>query len=207
MGREETTGRFIARLLLTPPENGRTAAAGFIGVGNGKAKKETKKIPPIVIDADALVLMSKEADWTQKLRNEAVLTPHPGEMAALTGLSIDEIQAQRIEVARKFAQQWKQTVVLKGALTVVANKNGQVAIIPVATSALAKAGTGDVLSGMICGLMAQGLTPWDAAVTGAWIHGQAGLTASKRMGCDEAVLANDVIQSIPEVYKRIFNRE
>ncbi len=207
MGREETTGRFIARLLLTPPENGKTAAAGFIGVGNGRAKKEAKKIPPLVIDADALVLMAKEANWQQKLRAEAVLTPHPGEMAALTGLSIDEIQAQRIEIARKYAQQWKQTVVLKGALTVVAGKNGRVAIIPVATSALAKAGTGDVLSGMIGGLMAQGLTPWNAAVAGAWMHAQAGLTASKRVGCDESVLAADVIQSIPEVYKRISSRK
>ncbi len=205
IGREDTTARFIHKMLFSSAENVRTVPAGFIGVGNDKTKKEKHDLPPMVIDADSLTLISREKDWPQKIQTKVVLTPHPGEMATLTGLPIEEIQAQRIETARKFARLWQQTVVLKGGLTVVASEDGKVGIIPVATSALAKAGTGDVLAGMIGGLIAQGLALWDAAAAGAWIHAQAGLLASKRIGADEAVLASDVIQSISEVYRLIHN--
>jgi NAD(P)H-hydrate epimerase len=108
-----------------------------------------------------------------------------------------------MEVARRFALQWGQTVVLKGPLTVVAGADGHIAVLPVATSSLAKAGTGDVLAGMIAGLLAQGLSTWEAALVGAWMHAQAGLAARKIVGCDESVLAGDVIRAIPEVYKLI----
>jgi len=77
-----------------------------------------------------------------------VLTPHPGEMSLLTGLPVDEIQNDRIEIARKHARQWKVTLVLKGALTVIADPEGNVSVVPVATASLAKAGTGDVVAGM-----------------------------------------------------------
>lgn len=202
-GREETTTRFIHKLLFSTSENGRNIPVGFIGVGNGKVKKEKHVLPPMVIDADALTLIAREKDWVQKIQTKVVLTPHPGEMATLTGLPVDEIQAQRVEIARRYARQWKQTVVLKGGLTVIAGEDGKIGIIPVATSALAKAGTGDVLAGMIGGLMAQGLPTWDAAVTGAWIHAQAGRLAGRRMGANESVLASDVLRSISEVYRRI----
>ncbi len=132
-----------------------------------------------------------------------MLTPHPGEMAILTGLTVEEIQKDRAGVAQKYACEWRQTVVLKGALTIVANPAGRVAVIPVACSGLAKAGSGDVLAGMIGGLLAQGLDPWQAAVTGAWLHARAGVAATETIGCAEAVLAGDVIKAIPQVYRQL----
>ena len=87
---------------------------------NKKVVSEKTQYPPLVIDADALRLLSKTQNWHEKLPSRAVLTPHPGEMAALTGLPIEEIQKDRITIARKYAMLWKQVVVLKGALTVVA---------------------------------------------------------------------------------------
>ena len=90
-------------------------------------------------------------------------------------------------------------VVLKGALTVIAKPDGRVTVIPVASSALAKAGTGDVLSGLIVGLLAQGVEPYSAAIAGTWIHAQAGLFALDRVGNPASVMASDVIDSISDV--------
>ena len=111
----------------------------------------------MVIDADGLKLLARVDDWPDRLPEQAVLTPHPGEMAILTGLTVQEIQADRLGTAAGFARQWGHVVVLKGAMTVIAAPDGQVGVIPVATSALAQAGTGDVLAGMIAGLRAQGM--------------------------------------------------
>ncbi len=132
-----------------------------------------------------------------------MLTPHPGEMSLLTGLSVPEIQRDRVGITRKYASEWHQTVVLKGALTVVADPVGKVAVIPVACSGLAKAGSGDALAGMIGGLLAQRLNTWQAAVTGAWVHAKAGVAATEAIGCAETVLASDVIHAVPKVYRQI----
>jgi len=203
LGREETTFRFIQEFLFPHAGDGRASTAGFIGVGNNKARKEPRSLPPMVIDADALVLMSKVKDWAKKMKDVCVLTPHPGEMSSLTGLSIEEIQSNRVEVVRRYAQEWQQTVVLKGALTVIATKDGETVTIPVATSALAKAGTGDVLAGMIGGYLAQGLDTRSAAIAGAWMHAHAGLAAGKILGANESVLASDLIRAIPVVYEKL----
>ncbi len=101
----------------------------------------------MVIDADALKCLTKIKEWWKLLSDDVILTPHPGEMSILTGLPINEIQKDRIGIAKKYAQQWNKVVVLKGALTVIANPDAKVCVIPVATSALAHAGTGDVLAG------------------------------------------------------------
>jgi NAD(P)H-hydrate epimerase len=167
LGREDTTFRFVQGLLFEQADVRRSSTAGFVGVSNSKAKKETRTLPPMVIDADALIMLSRINEWPKKLNHSCVLTPHPGEMSALTGLPIEEIQSNRLEVARQYAQQWQQTVVLKGALTVIANRDGKTVVIPVATSALAKAGTGDILAGMIGGFLAQGVDTQSAAVAGA----------------------------------------
>jgi hydroxyethylthiazole kinase-like uncharacterized protein yjeF len=156
-------------------------------------------LPPLVIDADGLKLLSRIEGWTEMLPKQTILTPHPGEMAALTGKGVDEIQANRVDTARKFAQEWGQVVVLKGALTVVASPGGLTYTIPVATSALAKAGTGDVLAGMITGFRCQGLGALEAAICGAWVHAQAGLLAVEVTGDEAAVIASDVIEAIGEV--------
>lgn len=120
-------------------------------------------------------------------------------MSALTGLSIAEIQSNREEVTGKYAKEWGQVVVLKGAFTVIAAPDGRITIIPVATSALARAGTGDVLAGLIIGLRAQGVDAYEAAIAGAYIHAQAGLYAAENLGTTASVLASDVLNAIPNV--------
>ncbi|MEJ5225320.1 MAG: NAD(P)H-hydrate dehydratase, partial [Anaerolineales bacterium] len=125
--------------------------------------------------------------------------PHPGEMAALTGLDKDAIQADRLGTALKYAAEWGQVVVLKGAISVIAAPDGRAALVPVATPALARAGTGDVLAGLIVGLRAQGVDAFEAAAAGAWIHAQAGLYAADRVGNPASVLAGDVLDSVADV--------
>jgi len=154
---------------------------------------------PLVIDADGLRHLSKLNNWHEKMSVPVVLTPHPGEMSILTGMSKGEIQQDRHEVALRYAKEWGHIVVLKGAFTVIASPVGRSTIIPVATPALARAGTGDVLAGIIVGLLAQGLDAYNAAVAGAFIHAQAGLLAAENLGTTASVLASDVLDSVPAV--------
>lgn len=162
-----------------------------------------EKFPSLVVDADGLKLLVENDSWFEKLPRRSVLTPHPGEMSVLTGKSIGEIQAARVQTAEDFANRWGQIVVLKGAFTVIAEPHGRTAINPIATSALARAGTGDVLAGLIGGLRAQGLDAFDAAVIGVWIHSQAGIRAATRLGTPRCVLASDVLSAIPTVFSEL----
>ncbi len=201
LGTEETTAAFLRNLLASSTAAQSTPGFGFLTAQNsGKVSdKERSKLPPLVVDADGLRLMARVEGWAELLPPGSVLTPHPGEMSALTGLDVTEIQANRLEIARQFAKKWKTTVILKGALTVIAAEDGRACIIPVASAALAKAGSGDVLAGMVAGLLAQGRPAWEAAVAGAWIHAQAGLEAAEQLGGTAPVLASDVIDAIPRV--------
>src|SRR4029453_8784620 len=155
--------------------------------------------PPLIVDADGLKLLAQIKDWHTKLPSTAILTPHPGEMAVLTGLSKEDIQEDRDQIARKYAEEWGHVVVLKGAFTTIAAPDGRLTLIPIASPALARAGTGDVLAGLIVGLRAQGLDAYDAAVAGAWTHAQAGLYAADDLGTATSVMASDVLNSIPDV--------
>lgn len=201
IGREATTARFLRSLILDSGSDYRIPAGFPCLEKEAETYTAKQKLPPLVIDADGLYHLSEIRDWYKKVKTNLILTPHPGEMAALTGLSVAEVQMDRIGIARKFATVWGQTVVLKGALTVVADPAGSVAVIPIACSGLAKAGTGDVLAGMIGGLLGQGLKPWQAAVCGAWLHAKAGVAATQMIGCAESVQAGDVIDAIPKVYR------
>ncbi len=156
-----------------------------------------------VVDADGLKLLAQHKDWQSKLPRHTILTPHPGEMSVLTGMSTKEIQSERVQIAERFASQWGHVVVLKGAFTVIADPDGCTAVNPIATSALAKAGSGDVLAGLIAGLLAQGLGAFEAAVIGVWVHAQAGLMAAKRVKTTRCVLASDVIKAIPQVFDEL----
>ena len=111
-----------------------------------------------------------------------VLTPHPGEMSTLTGLTVAQIQTDREAVAKKWAQRWGACVVLKGAHTVIAAPGQPVAVAPFVNPGLATGGTGDVLSGVIVSLLAQGLGPYDAACCGVYLHGMAALQVTGRLG-------------------------
>lgn len=197
-GLEDTTGEFLSRLLTSSTHHG-SGKIGFVRATAEPPSKESPKIPPLVVDADGLKLLKRIPDWPAHLPAETILTPHPGEMSVLTGLTKEEIQADRLEIARKFSREWGHIVVLKGAFTIIAAPDGEAAIIPVATSALARAGTGDVLAGLIVGLRAQGMPAFSAAVAGAWIHAQAGLMAAESLGNTASVLAGDVLRASIDV--------
>jgi NAD(P)H-hydrate epimerase len=152
-----------------------------------------------VVDADGLKLLSRLENWPRRLPDEGVLTPHPGEMSVLTGLSTSEIQGDRMSVAERYSREWGHIVVLKGAFTVIAAPDGRSAVIPVASPALARAGTGDVLAGLIVGLRSQGVQGFEAAAAGSWIHARSGLRAAAVLGSTAAVLAGDVLEGVVDV--------
>jgi NAD(P)H-hydrate epimerase len=129
---------------------------------------------PMVIDADGLNALSRLKGWPDEVKCQAVLTPHPGELARLMSTDVATVQQNRLETARGCATAWRQTVVLKGAHTIVAAPDGRVLVSPFANAALATAGTGDVLAGVIAGLMAQDVEPFIAAGLGVYLHGAAG---------------------------------
>jgi NAD(P)H-hydrate epimerase len=200
-GTETTTKVFLEDLLAGKSVQKKASARiGFVHDESVKKQDDTEnKLPPMVIDADGLKLLAQIKDWQTKLPAHSILTPHPGEMSVLTGLSKEEIQENRQAVALKYAKEWGHVVVLKGAFTLIASPDGHVTMIPVASPALARAGTGDVLAGLIVGLRAQGLDAFGAAVAGAWIHAQAGLYAADDLGTTASVLAGDVLNSVSDV--------
>ena len=199
-GMENTTREFVENLIEGKFASKKTAQRiGFVHRESEKTEDVNSKLPSLIIDADGLKLLGQIKDWYQKIPGPAILTPHPGEMAGLTDLSNELIQEKREEIAAQYAKLWGHVVVLKGAFTVVAAPDGRVTVIPVATPALARAGTGDVLAGLIVGLRAQGLDAYEAAVAGAWIHARAGLYAADDLGTATSVLAGDVLDSISDV--------
>ena len=153
---------------------------------------------PVIVDADGLNGLAGIEGWWQELAFPAALTPHPGEMSTLTGVATSEIQSSRVETARTWSAHWGKTVALKGAHTVVATPGGMCRVSPFANPALASGGTGDVLSGVIAGLMAQGLTPDDATCCGVYLHGAAGEAVRRQMG-DTGTLAGDLLPILPSV--------
>ena len=156
----------------------------------------------VVIDADGLNNLSKMEGWWKELRLPAVVTPHPGELSRLTGLSTEEIQSERLAVARRCAGEWEVTVVLKGANTVVAAPDGRARLSPFANPGLASGGTGDVLAGAIVGLIAQGLAPFEAASLGVYLHGLAGELVRQELG-DAGVVAGDLLPALPRAIKAL----
>lgn len=162
---------------------------------------------PLVIDADALKILAQRQDWHTQLPGDVVLTPHPGEMAALTGKTTADVQENRWDVCRDAATQRGCTVVLKGAFTVVGAADGRLAVVPLASSALAHAGTGDVLAGLIAALMAQGMAGYEAACCAAWIHGQAGLRSIPVAGEAGGVTAGMVAAQISPVIGEVRNEK
>jgi NAD(P)H-hydrate epimerase len=151
---------------------------------------------PCLIDADGLNSVSKIDQWWP-IASDLVLTPHPGEMSRLTRISIEEIQQDRLGVAREHAEKWQCVVVLKGAGTVVAAPDGEAVINPTGGPNLATAGTGDVLSGIIGAMLVQGLSPFHAAVCGVYLHGHAGDLLRSELG-DIGTLASDLVDALPD---------
>ena len=157
---------------------------------------------PTLIDADGLKLLADIPDWWHKLPGMTVLTPHPGEMSVLTELSIVEIEENRWEIARSYAKKWGATLVLKGAVSAIGTPEGGLTINPVGDSALATAGSGDVLSGIIGGLMAQGMTSQKSAALGVWLHAKAGQRAHLCVETAAGVTAIDILDQVGREYLR-----
>lgn len=156
---------------------------------------------PCVLDADALNALAGQLELLDRAKCEILLTPHPGEMARLLGLSVAEVNADRIGVARQFALAHSVVLVLKGARTIIARPDGSVFVNPTGNVGMATAGTGDVLAGLTGALLAQGLSSEDAALVGVWAHGAAADVAVKARGF-LGLIASDVIESLGAVWTR-----
>ena len=163
----------------------------------------TRLEKPSVLDADALNALAGRPALLAECKVPLILTPHPGEMARLEGQATPQsVNADRIGTASRFAQQRGVILVLKGARTVVAHPNGQVAICPTGNPGMATAGTGDALTGIIVGLVAQGLNAWDAARAGTYLHGLAGDLAAASLGI-AGMTAGDLIERIPHALTQV----
>jgi NAD(P)H-hydrate epimerase len=151
---------------------------------------------PMVIDADGLNCLIGHLDILLQCAGPVILTPHPGEMARLLGTDTATIQAQRLDIACDFAQRYRVYIVLKGAYTVIYAPDGRRWVNPTGNPAMATAGTGDVLAGVVGALLCQGLEPVQAAQYGAYVHGLAGDRVRDRLG-SRGLVASDVLQELP----------
>ncbi len=175
-------------------------------VRNFLISEEVAAVNGVVVDADGLNLLAADMSVLPNAVAPVVLTPHPGEMGRLTGLSNYEVQQQRLTLARDCAAEWNCHVVLKGANTVVATPDNRARVSEVAQPALATAGTGDVLSGAIGALLAQGLSPFDAATLGVYLHGDAGNRAARVRGTI-GVMAGDVADQLAMASRSLAGEE
>jgi len=158
---------------------------------------------PSVLDADALNALASRAALLTECKIPPILTPHPGEMARLeVDATSQTVNADRIGTARRFARERGVLVVLKGARTLIARPDGLLAICPTGNPGMATAGTGDVLTGMIVGLLAQGVTAWEAACAATYLHGSAGDLAAQQLG-QSGMLAGDLVAHIPYALQAI----
>ena len=182
LGQADATREMLARLLL-----------------------DGAPLPPTVVDADGLNFLASADYWPSSFAAPAALTPHPGEMARLTGESAARLQSARVGAAANAAQTWGKVVALKGAFTVVASPDGRAALSPFANPGLASAGTGDVLAGSIAGLLAQGVGLYDAATLGVYMHGAAGERVRAELGV-AGMVAGDLLAQLPSAIRELAAR-
>jgi len=178
-----------------------------IGPGLGLSKKRFVKdlikanLPvPLVIDADALNSISDAPLVLRSRKNPTIVTPHPGELSRMMKLSVNKIQDNRVDTALKAAATYKTIVILKGANTVIADPAGEYHINTTGNPAMAAAGMGDVLTGMITALIGQGITTEDAAIAGTFLHGAAGDVVASLKG-ETGIIAGDIIEALPYLMK------
>jgi hydroxyethylthiazole kinase-like uncharacterized protein yjeF len=188
------------------------SSAGLVGPGLGRHPSTWRLVldlvlgvdRPLVLDADALNALADSRETLPQVAKAGprVLTPHPGEMARLVDAPTADVQADRARCATAAARDWGAVVVLKGSHTVVAGPDGRLSEDPHEVPALASGGTGDVLAGVIAGLLAQGSEPFEAAVTGVYVHAEAGRRVASRLG-DAGLLASDLLPELPVVMREI----
>ncbi|MDP3980575.1 MAG: NAD(P)H-hydrate dehydratase [Chlamydiota bacterium] len=155
---------------------------------------------PVVLDADALNILEGRLGLLKNSKAPLIITPHPGEMARLTGKTVQDIQSNRIESARTCAQQFGLTVVLKGAGSVIASADGQVFVNVTGNPGMATGGMGDVLSGIIGGLLAQGVDPLEAAKQGVYLHGRCADRIFYPIERKETMLASEIVERISKEF-------
>jgi NAD(P)H-hydrate epimerase len=164
------------------------------------ARVLARKLPrPLVIDADALTALVGHTTLLRDAPGPRCLTPHPGEMARLLGVTVADVQRDRITAARDFATSHRVHLVLKGQTSVVASPDGRVILNPTGNPGMASGGTGDVLTGMVGAFLARGLAPDAALMAAVYLHGAAGDLAAARVG-EESLIARDVIAALPEAF-------
>jgi hydroxyethylthiazole kinase-like uncharacterized protein yjeF len=184
--------------------SGKSALALGPGLGTHPETQElvrllTRRVTiPMVIDADGVNALAGDPGALKDAAGPRLLTPHPGEMARFLGRPVKEVQAARLDLARDVAAEYGAVVVLKGAQTVVADPQGNISLNPTGNPALASGGTGDVLTGLIGGFLAQGLNPWDGARLGVYLHGLAADYLAEDWG-PRGLIAGDLLTCFPAV--------
>jgi hydroxyethylthiazole kinase-like uncharacterized protein yjeF len=157
---------------------------------------------PLIIDADGITALASRLEIMKQCKSSIILTPHPGEMARLVGTTTQKVQDDRIGAAKAFATTYGCIVVLKGDKTVIATPDEKVYINPTGNPGMASGGMGDILTGMIGGLIAQGLSPLEAAIWGVYLHGLAGDIAERDLG-EISLIAGDIIDYLPRAFKEV----
>ncbi|TCO73158.1 NAD(P)H-hydrate dehydratase [Marinisporobacter balticus] len=184
-----------------------------VGPGSGNSRELEELLrnilehtsKPIVLDADALNSLAKRKELLELITSQTVMTPHVGEMSRLTDLEIDYIKENRIEVATEFSRKWNTVVVLKGSRTVVAGPNGDIYINETGNPGMATAGSGDVLTGIVTGFIAQGIDPLKAAMAAVYVHGMAGDLVAEKLG-EYGLMASDIVKQLPFAIKEIIGK-
>lgn len=207
---ENQKGRLSSDNIDLLVEHANSSAAVLIGCGMG-VDDDTRKLvaamiarceSPLILDADALNIVAENPQILNHAKAKIIITPHPGEMARLCGVSVRAVQQNRKECAELFAEKHNVITVLKGAYTIIAANNGKCLVNTTGNPGMARGGSGDVLAGIIAGLTAQGATPFDAACAGVYIHGGAGDICRDSIG-EYSMLATDLIAAVPEFLSRI----
>ena len=197
-----------AMIHSSMPEGQWTAIMAGCGMGRSATTREQvihlleTSTVPLVLDADAVTVLADHIEAVSAAKCPVVLTPHPGEFAALFGLKVEDVQEDRLGMARLAAGRLGATIVLKGAGTLVAAPGRPLAINLTGNPGMASGGSGDVLAGIIAGLAAQGIAPFEAACAGVWLHGRAAdlAAAEKSQAC---LIAPDIIEKLPEAFRAI----
>lgn len=201
---ETQSGQMIWNAEIEPRVLKASAISVGCGMGTGLAGADLvreilrERRSPIVIDADALNIIAQWPELLEKIGPGAILTPHPLEMARLFKCTAEQIEENRAEVAKAFAEQYGVVLLLKGHETIIAAPDGRISINKTGNSALAKGGSGDVLTGIIAGLVAQGISLYTAATVGAQIHGACADFLAQN-NSKRAILPHDLIEVMPQV--------
>jgi NAD(P)H-hydrate epimerase len=206
-GVAESDGTFEPAAAVQTIESIRPGGALALGPGIGRSEAAVafarelalQAKAPMVLDADGLNAHAGRLAELRRRQAPTVLTPHAGELARLLELDSEQIERERLLHVRAAAEQSGAVVVLKGDDSLIADPSGYVAVSRGGSPALATAGTGDVLTGVVAALLAQGLDPFEAASAAVWLHAAAGREAARRHGAPEGVIASDVIEALPAV--------